>query len=221
MYTDMTHRFIVSIASYLVGLATATTALAAPITFEFGGSVETITGTPPSPWDTVVIGDRWSIAFTFESTSPDYFPGSDVGAYDLAISHYELTIGSASESGAPTGGGIFLNVGTPPGNYDYKVFVHGVAPAPTTGFFLQLVDGAAPYPFSSDSLPLTQPDLAAFDGVMEFKLNPRAPFADPFLWGLGGSVTVPEPGTLALLGLGTACLGRARRHWQNCRKAVA
>ncbi|MCX6873871.1 MAG: HYR domain-containing protein [Verrucomicrobia bacterium] len=78
-----------------------------PATMTFNGVVDRVEADPfgmdplPPPWDTVLVGDAWSLTYTFDPAAPDahvppaYSP-STLGSYPSAVSKFSVTAGPAS-----------------------------------------------------------------------------------------------------------------------------
>lgn len=209
----MTAAKLLAIACAAALTAISGTASAAPITFQFGGTVTA------SPVAGINVGDAISGQFTFDSGTSATFPVSpNAATYANTISSYSVQIGGFSAS-ALTGNIIVINnLG---GSFDgYVVGAGLLTSTPVPGLtasqsFFEAHDasGAA---LSSTVLPLTPPDLSDFITRTYYVL--RFLDANNVRYQVDGTLTslveVPAPAalTLALLGLlGIAGFRKAAR----------
>lgn len=136
--------------------------VAAPITFDFTGSVTTTTFIPNDPFGgTIGAGTTFSGSYTFESTAADGNPFSTDGSYSVLGLPYlfTVTIGSFTFS---TSDILSINVGD--GAVDaYSVLACAGGPfcfGSSAQLFLQDDQGTA---LTGDGLPLSAPLLSAFE----------------------------------------------------------
>ncbi len=135
-----------AMAAGLIGAAEAST-----VRFKFGGTITEVSGPIPAP---VIVGDPFTVAYHFDSTTPDTDPAPNFGAYTGAINFIEGNVGSFI---VPDGSGDIsvLNDGFAGDSYGAKVS------SPISTISISLTDfgfGA----FQDDSLPVDLP-FALFD----------------------------------------------------------
>lgn len=198
-------------------------AQAVPITFNFAGTISTIND-PLGAFSGVAAGTGFSGSYTFESTTADADASAAIGRYANALTAFSLTIGAHSLTFQPppqTPNQIVVrdNVG-PPDSYNVLADFAGFGGYSDIDL-LGLGGQGSSALFSSDALPLT----AAFFPLLTqtafqldlFQANSNPPPANTQTGRLTGTLSrlevaqVPEPGTLALLGLGALGLAAAQR----------
>jgi hypothetical protein len=215
---------VLAVAAWL-GAGWAAPCVAAPITFDFTGSVTQATFDPNDPFaGGIGFGTAFSGSYTFESAATDNIPFPSNGSYNSFGLPYlfTVTIGSFTFSTSDA-----LNVSTGDGPSDqYSVLACAGGPfcfGSSASLFLEDLDGAV---FAGDALPYPAPPLSAFEvalftfrgfvdgnqveilGQLESLVCSAG--CDP----VGGPI--PEPGTLILVGsaltFGAARLRRRRTH---------
>jgi len=190
------NRFLMAFAvgSMTLGVASAG---AVPITFEFGGVVDSVSDPHSVLHGEITPESSFSGSFTFDSTPPDSEPDDpELGLYESSSATSHVQIGSLLIT-APTGAPHTITVFDGPSDrlsmsnngYEaggFQILELGVSP----------LDRSATV-FSSDALPTTAPEPVAFD-LARFHLaaGPSA-FED---FDVLGTVTyfTPEPGALVL-----------------------
>jgi hypothetical protein len=198
-------------------LAPAERAAGYPVTFEFAGEVALFTDTNDLLGGTVEVGTPFSGSFTFESTTPDTLPDDPgVGIYDNAI----LSI-SGDVGGSPFAlvDPVETYISIRNDAVSIGLDVYNVrAAVDFVGARVDLtltVSDSMQSLLSSDALPLFPPSLemstsSGFGfGAQEIGLGVFGPL----------NALIPEPGTMALLGVGALLLaGRARMGCQPDRR---
>ncbi|MCF6337770.1 MAG: PEP-CTERM sorting domain-containing protein [Gammaproteobacteria bacterium] len=187
-----------------------------PITFSFSGTVTNYfydPGTGDAFGGSVGAGTTFTGFYTFESTSPDWSAADpEYGGYHSVLLPYGMiaTIGGNTVSGL--GSDMLIDVWNTPGGDSYTAL------ALDYGFQslgIQLSGGSSSV-FDNDSLLLSPPDIADF-AEARFGYVVTDPFGPVVLSVIGTLTeltlvsTIPEPASLALMGLGLAGLGFARR----------
>ncbi len=170
MTTSTTRRLGGALLALALGLVLPASASAAPITFEFMGQVT------ESAFATIPVGSAVSGSYTFDDGLTDQAPGDlSFGFYGpvaLTITFADSAFADGSSVSASDARIVILNNGDMTGMADHYAVRFGLPEQPTlTGSFAgrgliggslhRLEDTAAEGPFTSDSLPLTPPDLAS------------------------------------------------------------
>lgn len=183
------------------------TATAAPIQFQFAGQLDNVTGNfAGTAWSGVLVGDPFTVAFTFESTTADALLADTTrGVYAQTINAFSVQIGAASDSGLMFNGSI--NV------YNDHATEHDYFHA--SGFLSNNVTAtvefrdAARAAFNSDALPASL-DPGSFP-FRQFSLTVPA----------GGTIrgtidlpVVPEPNAITLILAACAIAWLPFRPWR-------
>lgn len=197
--------------------------LAVPFKLTFNGTVTSVFTDPSDPFaGTIDVGRNMAGFANYETTTADDIPSADVGSYSMFASP---PLGMAIFIGGNTFAvSDFLNIsvannistgidqltilaqqGTPGGLEDYL----------SLQLFLEDPSGKA---FSSDALPITQPNMGSFlvrnffiDGVQTIN-------GEVVQFQIQGNVSVPEANSIFLLGIGLVSFGFIRYQQRNSIK---
>lgn len=215
-------------AAAFAALAGAPAAMAAPMTINFQGVVTQAVFDPFDPLSGAVqAGSPMYSYLNVDSTAADTAPSPQLGSYTVSGGTHGMVVLLANivfpimrtvnisvvngQAGMPDMYTVYASEGVQDGLSDYF----------SMSMVLQDDSGTA---FSSDALPLQAPDMQLF-GLRSFNLFGQYTDLDGVFvqYEVQGEVTVPEPGTLALLaaaGMAMALL-RRRRATANARCGAA
>jgi len=187
----------------------ATAARAEPKTFFFEGYIDTLVDFGLD--DSVMIGTPFSGSYTFDPAGvEDYYPDDPAVAFYGFVppSHFTVTVGNYEFTTYDLLIGVFDNIlsGDSYEALNWSNFYSNGFEWYAMGIFLLDTTRTA---LDSDALPHTPPDLVSFPFYTVFSAGIPGHLGEV----MGGPLTslTPEPGSLAILSLGTALLLAARR----------
>lgn len=192
---------IVFLAALVVAFG-APTASAGLVTLTFGGDFSGV-----GDFNGVNTATTFTASLTFESTTPDSFPGDPTFGDYAAVTSFTLDVGSFSFSSVSVSSSTIVVVDGVPD--DYEATVSGANAFGDTLDVVLLLSDNEGTAFSSDVLPVVLP-FSEF----EVKQFTAAIFqAGEFNSDLQGTLTsvTPEPTTLTLLAFGGIFLRFRRR----------
>ena len=125
----------------------------------------TITEVDDSLEDYFSIGDAISGYYTFDSETPDEYPGGSTGSYTDAVTDLLFTVGDNAYTGVSNQGDISVLNNSGAIAYIDAYFVRGDFSGPNVGVYAPVDFGISLYDhdgnmFSSIALPLVPPDLS-------------------------------------------------------------
>jgi parallel beta-helix repeat protein len=133
------------------------------LTFAYEGTVDTTLGGPAFD---AFLGETIRFEYTFDTSTPDSNPSGN-GDYINALTDVVVSVGANSYTAA-LGDIVVTNSGTNPDRYVVDAPSSSSGPSidgiPIDRLILLLVDSTQTY-FSTDALPLVQPDPSGFDNV--------------------------------------------------------
>jgi hypothetical protein len=88
-----------------------------PTIIALSGIITEVSSTPPAPFSEVVVGDTWTLSYTFDTSVLDVDGSPSAGQYQNPVTEMTLTIGSDTVTGVPGTGAI-------PGEYDSVIAVN-------------------------------------------------------------------------------------------------
>jgi hypothetical protein len=178
------------------------------VTWEFGGEITRVVDNQGFFGGAVDLGTPFFVRYTFESDTPDAEAGDPTRGVYAAVTELSGHIGTLPFGIADGPGRIGVRLQSPANaSQAYGLSASAQILGAEAEVYMTLRDTSATA-FSTDALPILPLDLGAFDTSV-FTLDPteKGIVAE-------GTVTslVPEPTTLALLGLGAlALIGKTRR----------
>ena len=162
------------------------------IEFEFSGKVESVDYTPlPHPWDSVKVGDSWSLQYTFDSTTPAH-PGTGPyhADYLSAIKSYRFQMGNVHFTSRSPDSGIIEVINNWPTDYDPEHDRYSVALRFPDASYISMYLGGPGTCLDSLALPLCGDiQLSSFTSFAFYRV--LVPI-DDYLWEYAyiyGSVT--------------------------------
>jgi hypothetical protein len=205
-----------------LGAGWAAPCAAAPVTFDFTGSVTQTMFDPSDPFaGGISFGTTFSGSYTFETTATDGIPFASNGSYNAFGAPYQFTVSIGGGFTFSTSDAVNIGVGNGPAD-QYSVLACAGGPfcfGSTAAIFLEDLDGTV---FASDALPLTAPALSAFEtalftfrGFVNDNQVEIIGALDSLVCSAGCEpvgTPIPEPGTLMLVASALAALRVRRRH---------
>ncbi len=156
---------------------------ASTITFTFHGRVDRLDGPfgpqVPPPWDTVNVGDAWTLTYTFNPLAPDTDPLPFWGIFPGAVSSFSMTAGTASstpQTVGPASAGISVANNQPAPNDQYNGYFTWTQNSSPVAVAFQFLDATGNAWTSSDTLPRCL-NLAGF-GLADFMISNGGPSPD-------------------------------------------
>ena len=153
-------------------LAYASPTSAAPVTFDFSGTVTQLSTDPDDPFNgTVGFGTAFFGSYVFESTAPDAIAGAGSGSYTSpAGSPYGLSVTIGVSNKAATSD--FLNIGVVNGATDFYTVLACEGGSGCPNLLIELLfEDLAGLMLSSDALPLDTLALGSAFGTLTVRGN--------------------------------------------------
>jgi hypothetical protein len=220
----MTRKLLVGALAGAWVLVAVGTAQAGPVTFQYEGTVSTVTG--PTGWlpSGIAPGDDFLLSYTFESTTPE----SPASISDLTFGYYFQADGIFSSYSVVVGGNTFA---FSPSSTDAAIFVYDdysfgssfdryyASAGMQDAYGYEFIDAtismmdASLTAISGLALPTTAPDPADFDGTSYIGLRGFDPRSGSYfnVFALDPQVAqivaVPEPSSILVFAAGLAALG--------------
>lgn len=208
-------KLIAGLAAFCALLGTASAQVTIPAHFKFTGVVQQAVFDPSSPYGPIVPGMTFSGSYYFDISAPDDIADPDVGSYttpwpfgsmNLNLGNFHFVaddfsnIGIVNNPGGPDQYTVYAQRGTPGSGLYWTMTLHLEGPATA---------------LASDDNPTVPPDLSlfyirnlTFEGTV---IGENAALTQFEIMGTVGTLQVPEPGTILLLGIGLAALAFTRR----------
>lgn len=211
------------LAALTVAAAVATPANAAPVTFQFTGSVTQINADPGDPFGGAIdFGTLFSGSYTFNSTAIDSIGSATDGSFPSAGAPYGISV---DFDGDPFG--AFSIVGVTVNTRNGAPDQYGVFGFDGSLQIEFLLEAFAANPFANDLLPLTPPNIANFNSrVFTFRSDDLDGNQVEILGTLDSltgpppPLPVPEPATLGMLTVGLVAAARRLQMRRRAERTV-
>ena len=204
----MLNKRFMAAAVLTVAVFAAAPASAGLIPFEFAGVIDTVSDPDNALDGAVQVGDPFSGSYTFDSDTPDSYPGDPgFGQYQSHSFAINIAGGGLAVDAGPDDSQILVSNETYGDQYSSGAFGFESSGVGVNELEIRLADNTATA-FDSDALPVTPPELSAFSWRTMFFNG--VVLASDLEFNLYGTVTslVPEPTVLLLLVAGMPFIPR-------------